>query len=280
MTFIVLTLLALSWVTFDLQSPASVRNGPRQGALQLFGPVQRTLAVVGGPVNAATRWLSDQRHLHRELTQLRGARARARSVASVNDDLVAENRELRALLSMRARGPHRGVGATVLGAPPGDPSGTVVLTAGTADGVAPDMAVVDDTALVGRIVAATRSYARVELVTSPAARYAVRVGGEPSGRLWGGRSLLRLELDDVQRPARPGAAVVTRAFEGSPIPDGIPIGTVATAPTHERYVDVEPLVDTGSLSVVQVLTGAAEHPVAAAIGSTGRASHSPGSGDR
>jgi rod shape-determining protein MreC len=269
MTFMVLTLIALSWVTFDLRTPAAATGGPREGALQLFAPVQQALAALIRPVDGAAGWIADQRRLHGELADLRAVRTQARSAEAVNADLAAENRELRRLLSMRARGAYRAVGASVLGAAPGDPAGTVVLTAGAADGVAPDMAVVNDEGFVGRVVAVTRSYARAELVTSPTARYAVRVAGAPPGRLWGGRSLLRLEVNDPHRAVRPGAPVVTRAFEGSPVPDGLPIGRVMSDPAHGRYLDVRPLVDTTSLSLVQVIVGAPDHPTTDAIGSAG-----------
>lgn len=265
----VLTLIALSWVTLDLRSPTPATEGPRRGALRLFAPVQQALAAAVRPVDAAFGWVADQRDLHAQLAELRDADARARAAQAVTDDLAAENDRLRRLLSMPSRGAHRTVGATVLGAPPGDPAGTVVLTAGTDDGVASDMAVVSAQGLVGRIVAATRSYARAELVTSPTARFAVRVGGSSPGRLWGGRGLLRLELDDPQRTVRPGSVVVTRAFEGSAIPDGLPIGTVLAAPAPDRYLDVRPLVDTVALSQVQVLIAAPGHPTVDTIGTVG-----------
>lgn len=269
MTFMVLTLIALSWVTFDLRTPTPATEGPRHGALALFAPVQQALAAVVRPVDAMVGWVDDQRDLHGELAELRGATARARAAETITDDLAAENRRLRRLLSMRTRGAHRTVGATVLGAPPADPAGTVVLTAGTDDGVAADMAVVSARGLVGRVVAVTRSHARAELVTSPTARFAVRVGGSSPGRLWGGRGLLRLELDDPHRTTRPGSVVVTRAFEGSAIPDGLPIGTVLADTAPDRYLDVRPLVDAGSLSQVQVLIDAPGQPTADTVGTVG-----------
>lgn len=275
MTFMVLTLLALSWVTLDLRAPAVVTDGPQRGALQVFAPVQQALATLLSPVTAATGWIADQRGLHRELAELRTAAAHARSATVRNADLAGENRRLRALLSMRARSAHRTVGARVLGSPPGDSSGGVVITAGAVDGVETDAAVVNEHGLVGRIVATAGSHARAELVTSPTARYAVRVDGGRTGRLWGGRSLLRLELDDPHRAVPAGAAVVTRAFEGSSIPDGLPIGTVMADPVHDRYLDVRPLVDPATLDLVQVVVDGPAQPAAVVDGSDGRSQALP-----
>ncbi len=257
---VVLTLVALSWMTLDLRAPSDVTGGPQRGALALFAPVQRVLAATVRPVDVAVGWIADQRSLHRRLDDLRDAHARAQSVAAANDDLAAENRRLRELLAMRARTGHRTVGATVLGTPPGDLTGSVLITAGTAHGVAPDMAVVDHRGLVGRVVEVNRSHARVEMTTSPDARYAVRVG-QLAGRLQGtGGGSLRLELNDLRRTVRPGMPVVTRAFEGSSMPDGLPVGEVMRDAVHDRYLQVRPLVTAGSAHLVQVIVDEPAQP--------------------
>jgi hypothetical protein len=55
-----------------------------------------------------------------------------------------------------------------------------------------------------------------------------------------------------------GSAVVTRAFEGSTVPDGLLIGTVAQAEAGGRYRQVRPAVDAATLDMVQVLTAQAQ----------------------
>ncbi len=262
MTLLVLTLLALSWMTLDLRAPSDVTGGPRRTALAVFAPVQEALLAVVRPVDAAVGWMADQRVLHARLEGLRDADVRARSVAAANDDLAAENDRLRRLLAMRARSAHRTVGARVLGTAPGDLGGGVLITAGTADGVAPDMAVVDARGLVGRVVETTPSHARVELTTSPSARYAVRLAvGQVPGRLRGsGAGRMRLELNDPRVTVLPGAAVVTRAFEGSSVPDGLPIGEVVHGAANDRHLEVRPLVPVASAQLVQVIVDAPAHP--------------------
>lgn len=259
---VVLTLIALGWMTLDLRSSTDAAAGPRRGALTVFAPVQQVLAAATRPFDQTARWIADQRQLHRRLDRLRGATARLRSADAANADLAAENARLRDLLDMRARTGHRTVGARVLGTPPGADGGSVLITAGTDRGLAPDMAVLDHRGLVGRVVAVTRRYAQVELVTSPTARYAVRVtsGGQPGRLRGGGDGTLRLEMDDPRHTVPVGASVVTRAFEGSTVPDGVAVGVVIADPVADRYLDVRPVVRTAGLDTVQVVADAAAPP--------------------
>lgn len=265
---VVLTLIALTWMTLDLRDAAAGGGAPDGGVLTVVAPAQQALAAVVRPAIAAVRWIDDQRALHEQLARLRGTAAELRAVRAGNLDLVAENRRLRRLIGMRERIGHRTVGARVLGTPPGDPGGGVLITAGTRQGVAPGMAVVDVGGLVGRVVAASATHARVELATSPQARYAVRlVPGDLSGRLRGaGDGRLIVELDDPQGAVPADATVVTRAFEGSAVPDGLPVGAVQEGATDLRSRAVRPQVQASALDLVQVVLDAPAQPSTVAGG--------------
>ena len=259
----VLLLAAATVMTIDLSDGG---DGPvtrlRQGAVALFAPVQQMVAGTVRPLAAVPRWVGDQRRLHEELARTRAQVTRLRAAAVERDDLRGENAELRRLLAMRDRLGTTAVGARVLGTLPGDPGSSVLIDAGSHDGLAQGMTVLDDHGLVGRLVTVTARHARVELVTSPAARYAVRVvaaDGHHPGRLRGrGDGALQLELDDPHAALAAGAAVVTRAFEGSTVPDGLPIGTMAAEGGAGRSRLVRPAVDRGRLDLVQVPTAPAQ----------------------
>lgn len=260
MLLVVLTLTALTLMTLDLSDGG---NGPvtrlRHGAVSAFAPVQHAVAVGISPLSAAADWISDQRRLHDELAQLRVTAARLEAAAVQRDDALAENAALRRLLAMGERLELRTVGARVLGTVPGDPSSSVLLDAGANDGLAPDMTVVDDRGVVGRLVVVTADHARVELITSPRARYAVRVvAGRHAARMRGrGDGNLQLELDDPHAEVPAGTPVVTRTFEGSAVPDGLPVGTVA-GNDGDRYRTVHPAAGLETLDIVQVLLGASQ----------------------
>src|SRR5918999_1205458 len=75
------------------------------------------------------------------------------------DDLRGENAELRRLLGMRDRMGLRTVGARVLGTVPGDPGSSVLIDAGSDDGLAQGMTVLDDRGVVGRLVTVAAGHA-------------------------------------------------------------------------------------------------------------------------
>jgi rod shape-determining protein MreC len=257
----VFLLAAATLMTIDLSDG---RDGPmtrvRHGAVGVFAPVQHAIAVVVRPVTGVVRWLDDQHRLHAELARTRATVTRLEAAAVERDDLRGENAELRGLLGMRDRTGMNTVGARVLGTVPGDPGSSVLIDAGTGDGLASGMTVLDARGVVGRLVTVTAHHARVELVTSPTARYAVRVvAGRHPGRLRGrGDGGLELELNDPHADVPAGAAVVTRAFEGSTVPDGLPVGTVGVTHGVNRYRPVRPTVDATTLDVVQVITARAQ----------------------
>ncbi|HSK90237.1 MAG TPA: rod shape-determining protein MreC [Euzebyales bacterium] len=256
MTLVVLTLIALTVMTLDLRDHGA---GPvtrlRLGAVAVFAPVQHAAAAVVRPIASATHWVGDQRRLHGELARARAAARRLDAAEAEAEDLRQENATLRRLLAMRDRAQLRTVGARVLGTVPGDPGSTVLIDAGARDGLAAGMTVLDDRGLVGRLIAVGDRHARVELITSPRARYAVRVvAGRHPGRLQGrGDGGLRLELNDLHADVPGGAVVVTRAFEGSTVPDGLLVGTIVDGPVTDRFLAVEPGADPNTLDLVQVV---------------------------
>lgn len=258
MLLVVLTLVAVTLMTLDLSDGG---GGPvaraRHGALVVFAPVQHVVSVVVRPVTGVGRWIEDQRRMHTELAQTRDAADRLAAAEIERDDLRAENAELRRLLRMRDDLGVSTVAARVLGTVPGDPGSGVLIDAGARDGLAAGMTVLANDGVAGRLVAVTGRYARVELVTSPAARYAVRVvTGRQPGRLRGrGDGDLQLELNDPHAAVPAGAVVVTRAFEGSNVPDGLSIGTIVEPAADGRPLRVRPAVAVTTLDIVQVVTG-------------------------
>lgn len=261
MMLAVLLLVAVTVMTIDLSDG---RNGPvtrlRHRAVAVFAPAQQVVATAVRPLTAALGWVDDQRRLHAELARARARAARLETAVVERHDLRGENAELRRLLGMRDRMGVSTVGARVLGTVPGDPGSSVLIDAGSDDGLAQGMTVLDDHGVVGRLVTVAARHARVELVTSATARYAVRVvAGHHLGRLRGrGDGVLQLELDEPHADVPAGAAVVTRAYEGSAVPDGLPIGTIAPSDRNDRYRLVDPAMRRSALDLVQVVTAPAQ----------------------
>ena len=261
----VLALVSLVILTVDFREG---QDGPlatlQRGALTVFAPIQEGFAAVVRPVGAFFSAIGQVGDLRRDNAALEAEVQRLREELPAADDLLRENAELRSLLAMRERLGLETVAAEVIGQPPGQVSFSVIVAAGGDHGLAPGMAVLNADGLVGKLTEVTPSHARVELLSSPDARYAVRTA--PSGQTGlmqgNGSRPFRLEMRDPDARVAAGDQVVTRSFEGSTVPGGIPVGVVSgqTEQENPRYRGVRPYVDFSRLSLVQVVTSAPVQP--------------------
>ena len=265
--FAVLTLVALALITLDYrQGDDGVLSAAQRGAVIAFTPVQEGFSQVVRPVGSFFSAIGQLGSLRRENAALEAELAELNEQMPSVANLERENEELRELLAMRDRLEATTTAARVIGQPPGEQGNTVIIDAGDDQGVEVGMPVLAARGLVGKVVEATASHARVELLTSPTAHYAVRIAESgQTGLLRGqGADPFQLELLDPEAEATEGAEVVTRTFQASTIPDGLPVGEVA-ARTDDggpspRFYQVRPYVDFRGLSFVQVVLDAPEAP--------------------
>ena len=173
--------------------------------------------------------------LERENERLRHWQAVARR-------LEAENTALRSLTDMAPDPRLRFVTARVVGDQGGAFARSVLINAGTRDGVAKGQAAITSEGLAGRVVEVGVRSARVLLVTDINSRIPVLVGE--------GRDRAILAGDNTNQPRlrylapgteiRPGDHVVTSG-QGAIFPPGLPIGVVTQA--SETTLRVQPFVD-------------------------------------
>ncbi|MGI8578106.1 MAG: rod shape-determining protein MreC [Nocardioidaceae bacterium] len=144
---------------------------------------------------------------------------------------------------------------------------TVTIDAGTNDGVAPDLTVINADGLVGRVVAATASTATVLLIVDSESTVGGRLGESMELGFLDGRGdvsgdgTLAFSLVDHTVSPHLGDPVLTWGSRGNaPYVPGIPIGTVVavhSSPAELTQVaQVRPYVDFSSLDVVAVITKA------------------------
>ncbi|AQZ61473.1 Rod shape-determining protein MreC [[Actinomadura] parvosata subsp. kistnae] len=246
---VVLSLSAVVLATADLRGHASVL---RTAGAAVAGPAEQVLAAVTAPARALSgddqvRVQELERHNARLAAELWAERA-ARAREAGRDRLQAAHPRMTL------------VPADVV-AVRGD---VVTISAGTRDGVRPDLAVVTADGLVGRVVEAGPDVATVLLLTAPHASVGVRTAGPNEiGTVTGrrGDGLLSLRLLDADAPLRPGQQVVTLGSSGgSPYPPGIPVGTVERVdPVRDqltRTALVRPAVTFSTLDVLGVITDA------------------------
>jgi rod shape-determining protein MreC len=156
----------------------------------------------------------------------------------------------------------------------------VTVDAGSRQGVARDMAVVDADGLVGRVTQVTTDYATVLLITDPSSGIAATLAPVPApsdprtpapsgtrararGRAPGvirgsGAQLLSFQPLRAGTPVRRGDPVLTQAYQGGVFPAGLPIGVVervdpAGAASLVPRVAVRPYAALGTLDVVAIV---------------------------
>jgi rod shape-determining protein MreC len=149
-------------------------------------------------------------------------------------------------------------------------SRTVTIDAGSRAGLRPDMTVLNNDGLVGRVLRVTRTTATVLLVVDTQSVVGGRVGESMEVGFLHGRGVLggdgRLDLELVDQSAVPakGDNVVTWGSDGgAPYVAGIPIGTVTSVYTSLRETSqravIDPFVDFASLDLVGVVVPPGTH---------------------
>jgi rod shape-determining protein MreC len=275
-----LVLTALTIITLDASRDGddSPIQPLRSAVGAVLGPVESTASSAFRPVTRIPDYFGDVQTLRKE-----------------NDELAQANSELASRLSAAAANEHRSaeisgiarfadtsgfelVPAQVVAIGPAQSfSQTVTIDAGTADGVVPDLTVVNSDGLVGRVVEATRSSATVLLIVDAKSTIGGRLGdsmelGFLDGHSdLGGDAALELSLVDHTVSPRVGDSVVTwGSHNGAPYIAGVPIGTVvgvhSTPAELTQTADVRPYVDFSSLDVVAVVTGSAPSTSDLAVG--------------
>ncbi|MDP8969897.1 MAG: rod shape-determining protein MreC [Actinomycetota bacterium] len=266
----VLLLVALVLLTVDYrQGDEGSVAVLQRGALAVFGPVQEGFATVVRPVGDLLRSVGELGGLREQNRQLQADIERLRREQLSLADLRRQNEELRVLLGMRQRLDFdETTAAQVIARPPGSFEWTVLLDAGADQGLREGQPVINADGLVGKVTEVTSSNARVQLLSSPSASYVVRVAETGEDGLLRGRGTdpFQLEIIDPQVTVQPGAKVVTRAFQGTAIPDGIPVGVVqepsAPQPRGTRFLSVRPYVDFNQLNFVAVVLDPPVQPAA------------------
>lgn len=254
---ILVLLSSVTLITLDQRDQGSaVFDEARRFALDVAEPFQTAADAVVTPVadwldgvTSAGDLRAERDDLRAEVEELESALARARGA-------LEENEELRTLLDLPFAGELDGITAEVIARSPDSFEQTITLSKGRSSGIAEGMPVVAGDGLVGRVVLASRSSARVLLVTDPSSGVNVRIGNQ-TGSAEGqrGRDTLRVDFVDPEAQIRDGEVAVT-AGESSRFPPGIPVGAVVDAedrPSAAPDVRLETIVDLAQVEVVTVL---------------------------
>jgi rod shape-determining protein MreC len=259
-----LVLLALVLITLDFREDSGPVGALQRGADTVFAPIQGGFAAVVRPIGGFLGSITELGSLRSVIAQLQADNQELLAESRVTADLERRLREAEALLNMSREQDITLVGARVIASPPGTFERSIVIDVGATQGVVAEMAVVNTRGVVGYVVEVTATRARVNLLSSTETGLGVRVAQTGAvGLLQGqGSGLLRLEMLASNPDVPLDAVITTQSFQGSLVPGGLPVGVLVPPADGdllgERFLEVRPYVDFGSLSSVAVVVAGRE----------------------
>jgi rod shape-determining protein MreC len=257
---------SLTVITVDAASGEDSPIDPARAVVgNVIGPVETSTATAVRPFRETFEYFSSNDDLRADVARLSAQNSRLRSEAQQVP--LDRNRlaELDGLTTTANQTGYALVAARVVGMGPMQSfSRTVTIDAGTSSGIRPDMTVLNNDGLVGRVLSTTRTTANVLLVLDTDSVVGGRLGSNMEIGFLRGRGVTddrgRLDLDLVDHSVTPaqGDVVVTWGSQnGVPYVAGIPIGKVESVYSTPRelakHAVIDPFVDFTSLDVVGVV---------------------------
>ncbi|HEX4931154.1 MAG TPA: rod shape-determining protein MreC [Gaiellaceae bacterium] len=234
----VLVVLALALITVSFREQS---NGPlhdaQAGVAGALQPLEVAVERVARPFRDAYGWTKDLFNARSENERLKAENEQLQQQVIQNESALQENVNLRALLDYKSSpafpADYEGVAAEVISQPSNAFDQTLVVSAGSADGVVPEAPVVTADGLVGIVTRVTEGAARVRLLTDEqSAVSALDLRTRASGIVRHGPSGDALVLDRVfkREVVKVGDEIVTAGWRvgqlASLYPKGIKIGRV------------------------------------------------------
>jgi|SRR5664279_995667 len=261
-----LLLASFTVITLDVRGDDFSPIEPLRSAVgEAFGPVEEVTATVVRPFEAVPEFFTTTGSLREDLDRLEAENASLRGDLATS--VVDRNRaaELDGLLESSSSTGYALVPARVIAMGPAQAfSRTVTIDAGTSSGVFPDLTVLNNDGLVGRVIRADRGTATVLLIVDAESVVGGRLGSSMEVGFLRGRGQAgnegRLDLDLVDNAVTPGQddiLVTWGSKNGAPYVSGVPIGRVTAVYSSPRQLSkqaiIDPLVDFSSLDLVGVV---------------------------
>ena len=224
--------------------------------------------MVARPLHDIPGFFSSTQSLRADIARLEAENSDLRGQVATTSEVRYRAAELDGLLTASKQSGLALVPARVVAMGPAQSfSRTVTIDAGTSSGIRPDMTVLNNDGLVGRVVHANKGNATVLLIVDQESVVGARLGSDAevgflSGRGdLGGRSRMSLDLvDNTETPGKNDVVVTWGSRGGAPYVPGVPIGTVESVVSSPReqakHAVIEPFVDFSSLDLVGVVVDA------------------------
>ena len=254
---------------------AAQPDGPSVRLIRLWAmtavtPVERVTHAIGSGTGHGWSDYIDLRHVRQQNKELQQQLTRMRiEEAAISEDAL-EGRRLQAMLGFRESYVGSTVAAEVIGASGSEQTHMLTIDKGSRDGLRPDMAVITQNGVVGKLRDVFPATSEVLEINDPSSGAGVvlattRIRAILRGTLGG-----RVQIGNLTADSRiqPGEQVLTSGGD-QVYPRGLPVGVVesiAADPDHQPYtaIRVRPAVDLDRVEEVLVITGTQAEPTPAA----------------
>ena len=279
---VALVLASLTLITLDYNGgDDSPVESARRVVGEVFGPVETGTATAIRPFTAVPDWFRSRGALNDDVARLEAENSRLRSQAATADYDRNRLQEYDGLTAAADDLGYALVPARVVALGPAQSfSDAVTIDAGSRAGIRPDMTVINNDGLVGRVLRVTSTTATVLLVVDTDSVVGGRVGESMEVGFLHGRGVVgdsgRLDLelvDESEVPAKDDTVVTWGSEDGAPYVGGVPVGRVTSVfssvrESTQRAV-IDPYVDFGSLDLVGVVVPSGTHSDRAVIEADG-----------
>lgn len=264
-----LLLASFTIITLDVRGGDSSPVDPlRAAAGEVFGPVEEGTATVVRPFRQVPEFFASTNGLRSHVAKLEAENSTLKSLVETGS--LDRNRaaELDGLLTSSKAAGYALVPARVIAVGAAQSfSRTVTIDAGRSAGVHPDMTVLNNDGLVGRVIRADRSTATVLLIVDQESVVGGRLGSSMEVGFLRGRGRVSgtspLDLDLVDNSVVPSKNDVLSTWgskNDAPYVAGIPIGRVTSVYRSPRQLSsqalISPFVNFTALDLVGVVVDA------------------------
>jgi rod shape-determining protein MreC len=223
----------------------------RAASADLVSPVMNIISRPAASINELTDKIYNLAHLYEENERLRRENQQLLAWQQAARNLSHENARLRDLASYTSPPALHLVTSRVIADMGGAYAHSVMISAGSRDGVAKGQAVISDEGLIGRVAEAGYQASRVLLITDINSRVPVVVENSRDRAFLSGDNTNRPLLTFLTADATvaPGDRILTSGHGGA-FPPGIPIGVVSSV--SENAVRVAPMFRRYQLEYLRV----------------------------
>jgi rod shape-determining protein MreC len=251
MTLALLGAAAIGLLAIEKTNP-EIAEGARGAAADVMAPI---LDLLSRPSASAAQAIDSVRELGRlreENARLKAEQVRLLQWQTVARRLDHENQGLRELLNLAPDPKARFITARVVGGSGGAFVRSILVAAGSRDGVRKNQAVITGEGLVGRVSEVGDRAARVLLLSDINSHIPVFVERTRERAVLFGdnSSLMELRYLPADLTARVGDRIVTSGHGGT-FPPGLPVGVITTI--ENGLVHVQPFVDWEQIEYVRLV---------------------------